>query len=353
MTASAAQRDWDPDQFQSVYGKYTSETISPMRNEAKRIFKTWTSREFWEPRFPGAVAIPMPIQRSYSRVKRHESVLDKMKNKSLTPSRDDLRSLHDFLGFRLILYVASHIPKVDEAIRSSGDFVLHPDITPKWYYPDSLLERLDMSAESFKGNSRKNSGYASIHYILRPSRLDTDAWFELQIRTMLFDAWGEIEHKMIYKPQASPEFNTHRHLQIMADQLMALEEHFDVVYERMTYLQNTTRPKSDDLLTDTTLPFVCMAWEVPLTQTEISRLCTILHDAGIANVKDLEERVPTETLQRLKAFMNNKGRPLTAFHVISVASRLKANSSAKDAVRVLNEQLEFVSVTERMRNDAK
>ncbi|MFP4644270.1 MAG: tetratricopeptide repeat protein [Spirochaetales bacterium] len=54
-------------------------------------------------------------------------------------------------------------------------------------------------------------GYESIHYLVHPSRaitesydLDPDFIYEIQLRTILQDAWAEVEHELVYKADFSP-----------------------------------------------------------------------------------------------------------------------------------------------------
>lgn len=283
--------------FRSAYEAFCSEEIKPMNLAIKTIFRRWQSLEFWAERTKKEKIIPMPVQRSYGRIKRAESVLDKLQKRTSSIGKEEFLSLFDILGFRLVVYVESQLAMIDRAIRSGEDFEMHPSRKPKWYYPPSLLDRLGLAPDDFDVENRKESGYASIHYFLRPREYDGAGWFELQVRTMLFDAWGEIEHKIIYKPHIHPEYNTNRHLQIMADQLMALDSHFDVIYQRMTYLQNSRQPEPDDLINEETLPWVCASWELPIAQPAVTKLCSILADCNIGTVGELTQTVTRDGLK--------------------------------------------------------
>ena len=54
-------------------------------------------------------------------------------------------------------------------------------------------------------------GYESLHFLIRcpdairkKEQLDNDAVMEIQVRTLLQDAWAEVEHQLIYKSEFSP-----------------------------------------------------------------------------------------------------------------------------------------------------
>ncbi len=337
--------------FRDRYSLYFNETIVPLQDAAKPILRRWASSEYWEERHRGSVSpvIPTPVQRTYDRIKRAESILDKLAANQVRI--DDIQDshffeMHDIFGARLVVYVESHIPLVDNAIRESGDFEMHPTIKPKWYLPQELRDRLGLSSDFFQGEERKQSGYASVHYILRPTDHEGDAWFELQVRTMLFDAWGELEHKMIYKPKISPEFNTTQHLRILADQLMALEEHFDLLYSRITYLQENAEPLAADVIDDTSLPAICSSLQLSISQKSVTKLLQILYSQGIVTVEDFNRRLSPKGLSAMRALMTSRGKALTAFHAISVAARIEPGATEEVYQQTLSEQLELVNVSE-------
>ena len=202
MSRSAAVA---PETFLQTYGRYVSDILSPTQDEIKLICDRWRDPSYWaryskKERMPA----PSPIQRFHSRIKRPESVVDKILRKpDWFPNGFEMSSLHrmtDALGARLVVYFLSSFPLIDHEVRQSGDFDVLTDYPPVAY----LMDGLDAPLNNIRRQA-KQSGYASVHYVLRlrDSRLPLEQrpWFELQVRTMVEDVWGEIEHILGYKPE--------------------------------------------------------------------------------------------------------------------------------------------------------
>jgi putative GTP pyrophosphokinase len=109
----------------------------------------------------------------------------------------------DLLGIRIICLRLSDIEKVEAYLRLLSDekilrFVKGPDQKRSFILPvdpgESISDGIDLTY----------SGYSSIHYQVKlgensdaPSGLE-DLQFEFQLRTILEEAWGEIDHKYRY-----------------------------------------------------------------------------------------------------------------------------------------------------------
>jgi putative GTP pyrophosphokinase len=109
----------------------------------------------------------------------------------------------DLLGVRIICLRLSDIEKVEAYLRLLSEekilhFVKGPDQKRSFILPidpgESISDGIDLTY----------SGYSSIHYQVKlgensdaPSGLE-DLQFEFQLRTILEEAWGEIDHKYRY-----------------------------------------------------------------------------------------------------------------------------------------------------------
>lgn len=85
--------------------------------------------------------------------------------------------------------------KVDE-----GEFTLHEDPKAYTWDPESgqYFEGLGLQREL------KDSYYTSIHYVLRPNSR-SQATCEVQVRTLLEEVWGEVDHTMNYPTPTTDE----------------------------------------------------------------------------------------------------------------------------------------------------
>ena len=98
-----------------------------------------------------------------------------------------VRALH--LHFSQFEYIhQSLMAKVEE-----GEFVLFECPKAYTWYPQSgaYLQRLGLRQET------KENYYTSIHYVLRPNSKSV-ATCEVQVRTLLEEVWGEVDHTMNY-----------------------------------------------------------------------------------------------------------------------------------------------------------
>lgn len=109
----------------------------------------------------------------------------------------------DLLGVRIICLRLSDVEKVEAYLRLLSEekilrFVKGPDKKRSFILP------VDPGESISDGVDLKYSGYSSIHYQVElgensdaPSGLE-DLQFEFQLRTILEEAWGEIDHKYRY-----------------------------------------------------------------------------------------------------------------------------------------------------------
>ncbi len=125
------------------------------------------------------------------RVKSFKSYYAKLLKFPPSDTSVDLPVLTDILGIRIICAFLQDLTEV-EKILSSKFQVLE-------------VER--------KGSDRpfREFGYESIHFLLAiPEEfkvglvLPKDLIFEIQLRTILQDAWAEVEHELVYKSEFSP-----------------------------------------------------------------------------------------------------------------------------------------------------
>lgn len=127
-----------------------------------------------------------PIQMITSRIKKQQSVIDKMKRHGYPLTIENaITKLHDIAGVRAICAFE------DDAYHLADMLLKHEDIT--------LLHKKDFIA------TPKASGYRSLHLIISvPIYLAAgkrDVKVEVQLRTISMDFWASIEHELRYKQE--------------------------------------------------------------------------------------------------------------------------------------------------------
>ncbi len=125
-----------------------------------------------------------PIQMITSRIKKQQSIIDKMKRHGYEITAENaITKIHDIAGVRAIC------PFEDDVYRLADVFLMHEDIT--------LIRKKDFI------KSPKASGYRSLHLIISvPIYLAAgkrNMEVEVQLRTIAMDYWASIEHELRYK----------------------------------------------------------------------------------------------------------------------------------------------------------
>lgn len=126
-----------------------------------------------------------------TRVKAFKSYFEKFIRKLRSGEAPGQVKIHDVLGLRVVCPFIEDIARVEEFIRTNY----------------TILE------EDHKGavQSFKEFGYESTHFLValpedlaETLALDDPPPVEIQVRTILQDAWAEVEHELIYKAKFFP-----------------------------------------------------------------------------------------------------------------------------------------------------
>ena len=159
----------------------------------------------------------IPFHSVKSRVKAYESVIDKIDRKKYP----DLSAVTDLVGVRVVCLYKQHIDPVASLLQTEFD----------------IVERIDKRPDHDPGRF----GYSSLHLLCRLQSNRTglveyssinSLIFEVQIRTILQEAWAEIEHRMIYKKTEEAPANIRREIARTAAMLESADASFDEAYNR-------------------------------------------------------------------------------------------------------------------------
>jgi len=188
--------------------------------EYNRRLKVFTDATDAAARLLNRVLLNQPINSITSRVKAAESVRKKVADKGYS----SLADFTDICGVRVITYFADDAEKLAEVI--SSVFRIDRENSR------DVLDR--MSANQF--------GYRSIHLIgyfsKRRTILDeyknfADVPVEIQVRSILQDAWAEIEHDRGYKTSDGVPLSVRRRLARLAGLLELGDSEFEQIRNRI------------------------------------------------------------------------------------------------------------------------
>lgn len=310
--------------FLSDYTTYVTQVLRPAQQEIKLTFDKWRDAEYWARYIDkGRVAAPSPIQRIYTRIKRPESMVDKILRKPESfpegVSSASFRKMDDALGARIVLYFLSGFPLIDKEIRSCGDFEMSRREPPVAYLNTELLNRLGLTHLT---REDKESGYASIHYLLRLRNTempdDELPWFELQVRTIVEDAWSEIEHILGYKPGKRTSFAVRKQFKIIGAELGAIDEHFTFLQEELSRFQEEGTYVDSDVLNAENLPPLLGELGIGCAQHQINGLLKLLASRGVTLVGDLRKLASVTRLETIRnTYRIEEKRPPKNFEIVT------------------------------------
>ena len=163
MTQSDEQQ-----KFLHTYEEYAKSILIPTEQELRKFFNYWREPAAWAEQVKSSrMPAPSPIKRSVTRIKRPESVADKILRKPESfPNgfaTESIKEMRDALGARIIVYFLANLPMVDHALRHSDVLEISSADPPVAYLSRELWERFSLKHVRLE---RKESGYASIHYIV-------------------------------------------------------------------------------------------------------------------------------------------------------------------------------------------
>lgn len=164
-------------------------------------------------------ASDFPYHSIKSRIKSIPSILEKIVRKKYAPRLD---SLSDLVGVRVVCLYPDHIDPVIGILEKQ--FKIH----------EKIDKRPERTPDQF--------GYSSVHIICslenepRSSLPEYDkvskVKFEIQVRTILQEAWAEIEHGLIYKNDVAVPSEVKRQITRVSALLEVADKEFQSAYDR-------------------------------------------------------------------------------------------------------------------------
>jgi ppGpp synthetase/RelA/SpoT-type nucleotidyltranferase len=231
----------------------------------------------------------VPFHSVKSRVKSMRSLLEKIVRKGYEPS---LQELDDLVGVRIICLYPKHIDPVVELLKTEFNVL------------DLVDKRPSTDSSQF--------GYSSVHLICNVegtprSELPEYAGmetqhFEIQVRTIVQEAWAEIEHQLIYKSAVAAPEEIKRPLVRVGAMLELADKEFQEVYDkRQLYIQrlmqtDMSRLREEPLNPDSLLEVLrrkfgwADGWEEVAggeTARHLSELLSEINELGLTTVQQI------------------------------------------------------------------
>lgn len=145
-----------------------------------------------------------PIVYCCSRIKRPESMTQKLRGRDLAPTAENaLRAVHDAIGVRAICAFADDVMQLVAWLRTQPALTV---LKEKNYY-----------------EYPKPNGYRSYHLICQVPVDGTPFFVEIQIRTIANDFWATLEHQLKYKKALPNEALIRSELKRCADEIASVD----------------------------------------------------------------------------------------------------------------------------------
>lgn len=197
--------------FSLDYRSWYEKNISKygfVANRARNFIETSLAKE----------AIEYPLIQT--RVKNIDSFVEKMERKKEKYNRP--QDMTDLAGIRIVCFVLSDIKLVSSLIEQ----IFHVD----WDNSiDKFKELIEEGRMGYRGKNYVVTGRENIFENTRQYEEYMDIPFEIQVRSLLDYAWGEIEHDRNYKlaEEFPSDSNIPRRFQALAGALETLDYAFD------------------------------------------------------------------------------------------------------------------------------
>lgn len=337
--------------FLAAYRRYLDSILTPTKTDLEALFSDWRDPLYWARYASGSRRpAPSPIHRIHVRVKRPESAADKILRK---PDRfpdgfqhSSLSRMRDAVGARIVVYFLDNLSMVDAELRNCQGLEISPDEPPVAYVGaqgEHFLKTTGIQAVI----DQKSSGYVSIHYIARLRNsaipLSERPWFEIQVRTLVEDAWAEVEHVLGYKPERKTSFAVRRQFQLISRHLQTIDEHFNFLYDELTRFQQEGLFRDVDLLNAENLPAVLSSVGIGCSQRELDGMLKLLSSRGVSTVGDLRSLCTSERIGWIRdAHREAEGREASNFELVASLAATRDAQTARETAERVKAQVEFL-----------
>ncbi|MCR9385011.1 GTP pyrophosphokinase [Vibrio alginolyticus] len=220
-----------------------------------------------------------------SRSKSLDSFCEKIHRKNY---KDPFESITDFAGVRVVFLYEKDRESIENLIENSFDIVEKVDKVQ-----DSEVDRF---------------GYGALHYIvkLKSSYVGEryndirDHRCEIQVRTILQDAWALVAHHLSYKQESDVPKHLRRKLNALSGLFETADDQFQHIRDAREKYQarittaidhSDTRVMSQDIELDSLMAF--LKWKFPERTldepSDVSELVAELKSLGVTNLQHLQD----------------------------------------------------------------
>lgn len=199
----------------------------------------------------------------FSAVTRRAKTLESFAEKTSRKKYEDpFSEMTDMAGVRVVYLYTSDFARIEEVIRSEFE----------------VVEKVDKVSEQ----GADKFGYGAVHFLVRLGRKSSGARYddlksltcEVQVRTVLQDAWAIIDHHLAYKQESAIPQVLRRRMNSLVGLFETADDQFDRIrVERAKYVRHIESKLgraadflSQEINLDTVRAF--LAWRIPGQEIE-------------------------------------------------------------------------------------
>jgi putative GTP pyrophosphokinase len=179
-------------------------------------------------------------------------------------------------------------------------------------------------------------------------------WFELQLRTITEETWGEVEHELGYKPEKQTNFAVRKQFEIISKHLSAIDEHFNFLSNELERYQEEASLDDADILNAENLPAALAVHGLACAQREIDGMLKLLFSRGIDTIGALNRVSSLRRIELIRGeYYRRKDRTPDNFEMVANLANLEGRTSQEEEIAQINAQIDFNDTWYRLkRGDA-
>lgn len=170
-----------------------------------------------------------------TRVKSFDHLQEKIKRKQsasrqITPE-NLVNEITDLVGIRIIVLYPQYFKEIHKFIMdniSSGIWILKEN--PILFSWDDDTKNFFERELNFSNTEFRDSLYTSVHYVVRMNNTNNIPFCEIQVRTLLEEVFGEIDHEINY-PQKTENSSMKTQLKVLAKMVAAASKLTESIYQ--------------------------------------------------------------------------------------------------------------------------
>jgi ppGpp synthetase/RelA/SpoT-type nucleotidyltranferase len=283
-------------------------------------------------------------------------VVDKiLRNPAQYPAGLSVKSLNqmgDLLNGRVVVSFMPHLMLVDRELKSRSDLTLWGRKKPRAYLRSDDAAQTSIDLKRFEHVPKQWGAAALIYWLSFTDDVSERVPFELQVVTLLDDAWGKIQRQMGHRAHSEIKGNTQHHFNEIGALVSELDSRLTNLYDELTeYQREGISSQEDSPLNAENLPRLLSQVNIECAQIELEGMLKVLASRGVVTVRDLHGRATPETVAKIRStYVNEAGWPPSSFELVATLAMLGPHPEAGDvtaAARLNMEYLEAWDETQR------